>query len=572
MKQTKFDENYDGKTNNDRESKSETIQHIEKLARKLEGSNMSDKKLQEVEENIACLESFMGVSRIQVMLFTAVVIINLKKRRVSLDNLSNYFKCPGIQIMQMLPELKELQKKKWIKSDVDGNARRSMLSDISYYVVREVFDRIFFAGNIEEESNQKKDIYRVLSDLIDLVAEYDRERISHEELIEDTQEILDLNLDLPFFKQLKKQGLDDKEKYIFCLVCQRTLMGDPEVDIDRLVDLAALSSYERMPLKRSILRKKSKLISCELIKLQDGMFRANDEVMLTDFAIKTYFPNDADILIQKEGNTSNLIKLDSLKPVKLFFNDKENDSLRELKKLLTRTGYNGVVRRLKKENMRCGFTVLFHGSPGTGKTEAVNQLALKTGREVMRVDLSQTKSMWFGESEKKIQGIFTQYRQLFRFSDNPPILLFNEADGIFGARGATHNSNTSQTFNTMQNILLEEMENFEGILIATTNLTSNFDKAFERRFLYKIEFTKSDMETRRKIWRSKISKISLLTAGRLSQEFEFSGGQIENITRKFIINSVLSQVQPSHHILSAYCREEQIQKSTQKNMGFKRLN
>jgi SpoVK/Ycf46/Vps4 family AAA+-type ATPase len=218
--------------------------------------------------------------------------------------------------------------------------------------------------------------------------------------------------------------------------------------------------------------------------------------------------------------------------------------------------------------MRSGFTILFHGSPGTGKTEAVKQLAKETKREVMHVDLSKTRSKWFGESEKNIAEIFAQYRQLKRNSKLAPILLFNEADGIFGSRTINVDSSSAQISNTIQNVLLEEMENFEGIMVATTNLTRNFDKAFERRFLYKIEFSKPDAETKKQIWLSKIPDISTEIADQLAQEFDFSGGQIENVSRKLTIDTVLSDIDPSYETLVEYCNEELINKKVKRSMGF----
>ena len=213
--------------------------------------------------------------------------------------------------------------------------------------------------------------------------------------------------------------------------------------------------------------------------------------------------------------------------------------------------------------------LLLKGEPGTGKTEAVYQLARKSGRDVMKVDLSQTKSMWFGESEKKIKEIFNQYRALSDHFRRTPVLLFNEADGIFGQRRELKDNGASQTFNTMQNILLEELENFEGILIATTNLTGNFDRAFERRFLYKIGFSSPDENTRARIWRSKIREMPLKVAQDLSREFSLSGGQIENVTRKYHIDKILYGIELSYEELSGYCQAEILTKSPRRSIGFK---
>ncbi len=544
------------------------MQHIETLTGELEGCALSVEKLSTVKDDLDNLAAYLGVTDIQAILFVAILSQNFKKRHITIEHLSRFLGCTGIKVMKHLPDFKVLQKKRWIRADSDSQSKRSMLNDISFYVIREVFDRLM-NGDGELEAAVQKDIYMLLSEFMDLAVDYDKDRISYYEMIEDMKELLKENHELPFLKLLGQQGLSEEEELLFMLVCQRTLTGDPEVDLDQAVRIVTGSPHEGIRIKRSIVREKSKLITNRLLKLQDGMFRSDNEIVLPDQAINQFFTEDADLLIKKSINANNMVKADAIPDVKLFFNESERQPMDQLQKLMSKKGYNGVVKRLKEQNLRSGFTVLLHGTPGTGKTEAVYQLARRSGRDVMKVDLSQTKSMWFGESEKKIKEIFNQYRALLSYSQKTPILLFNEADGVFGARRELKDSSTSQTFNTMQNILLEELEHFEGILMATTNLTSNFDHAFERRFLYKIEFSSPEESTRSKIWRSKILGLSVKIADALSQNFHLSGGQIENVTRKFHINKILYGHDLSYESLSSYCREERLTKKVHYTVGFK---
>ena len=120
-----------------------------------------------------------------------------------------------------------------------------------------------------------------------------------------------------------------------------------------------------------------------------------------------------------------------------------------------------------------------------------------------------------------------------------PILLFNEADAIIGKRKNGAESSVDKMENSIQNIILQEMETLDGIMIATTNLEENFDSAFERRFLYKIKFDKPDAAVRQKIWQQMIPELTDNDAKQLASTFDFSGGQIENIARKHSINMVL---------------------------------
>jgi SpoVK/Ycf46/Vps4 family AAA+-type ATPase len=112
------------------------------------------------------------------------------------------------------------------------------------------------------------------------------------------------------------------------------------------------------------------------------------------------------------------------------------------------------------------------------------------------------------------------------------------------------------------------LENLKGILIATTNLTDNLDKAFERRFLYKIEFSKPDIAVRQMIWRSMIPSMPDEHAQELAKRFDFSGGQIENITRKSTVAFVLSGKEPSLDDLVMFCKEELLNKETERKIGF----
>ena len=149
-----------------------------------------------------------------------------------------------------------------------------------------------------------------------------------------------------------------------------------------------------------------------------------------------------------------------------------------------------------------------------------------------------------------------------------PILLFNEADGIFGNRYTGVNDAVNQMENTIQNIILQNMENFEGILIATTNLTQNMDKAFERRFLYKIEFNKPKAEVRQQIWMSVLPNISANDASILATRYEFSGGQIANVAKRLTIDEVLYDRKMDIEYMKRVCDEEQIKKP----MGIKKLS
>ena len=224
---------------------------------------------------------------------------------------------------------------------------------------------------------------------------------------------------------------------------------------------------------------------------------------------------------------------------------------------------------MKEAGFRCGFACLFYGAPGTGKTETVLQLARQTGRDILQVNVSQIKSMWVGESEKNIKQVFDNYRTKVRECDIAPILLFNEADAIIGIRKEGAESAVDKMENSIQNIILQEMETLEGILIATTNLEQNMDKAFERRFLYKIKFEKPTLEARMNMWREMIPVLNEEESRTLADRYDFSGGQIENIARHYSIGNILHG-EPANVIdaLSDYCDSERLNAKERHKIGF----
>ena len=101
-----------------------------------------------------------------------------------------------------------------------------------------------------------------------------------------------------------------------------------------------------------------------------------------------------------------MLSFEDIKPKQLFYNSKERKQVDELATLLEEEHYQSIRNRLRETNFRSGFACLFYGAPGTGKTETVLQIARKTGRDLIQVNVSEVKSMWVGESEKNIKGIF----------------------------------------------------------------------------------------------------------------------------------------------------------------------
>lgn len=187
--------------------------------------------------------------------------------------------------------------------------------------------------------------------------------------------------------------------------------------------------------------------------------------------------------------------------------------------------------------LKAGYRALFYGSPGTGKTLAATLLGKKNGMDVYRVDLSMIVSKYIGETEKNLARVFD-------LAENRNwILFFDEADALFGKRTSTNTSNDRHA-NQEVAYLLQRIEDFPGIVILATNLKSNIDKAFSRRFQSIVYFPMPNEELRHKLWQNILpakwlgqQANELIT---LAAETELSGGSITNVVRHCALRMIAS--------------------------------
>jgi len=382
-------------------------------------------------------------------------------------------------------------------------------------------------------------------------------------------EIEQANPQLQFISNVSKLIPETDDRIQFYMVCQKCIKGET-LDLVHYLDVRyrARTCNEKMKLFKS---GNHILLKTNLVELNEesGFFGDWTYLKCTSKGKDLFFEEDAQIY-QEEEDTKDLLISSDIQEKHLFFSSELSGQLSMVQESLQDESYQRLKERLQTKALPKGIAVLMYGLPGTGKIESVLQIARATGRNIMKVDISATKSAWFGESEKIIKKVFTDYRYLCEKSSLTPILLFNEADAIFSKRKDVGSGNLSQTENAIQNILLEEIEKLEGILIATTNLADNLDAAFERRFLFKIRFDKPTLEAKQNIWMDKIPVLLLHQAKELARNYEFSGGEIENIVRKAMMREVIAGESPTIAVLHEYCREEKIAKNDHHpRVGFK---
>ncbi len=339
------------------------------------------------------------------------------------------------------------------------------------------------------------------------------------------------------------------------------------VTIEDLYDGSARYSVAGQMLDESdILFKKGLLEFVKKGNLSDA------SITLTNKAKKLMFGDKA-FLFEDALDEKLLIKSDSIKAKKLFYSEQNQKEIDRLKNALKDETLNKIQERLGEQGLPTGVAVLLYGAPGTGKTESVLQIARETGRHVVHVDISEAKSAWFGESEKRVKKIFTSYKNVCetcqKKGEKIPILLFNEADAIISKRKNDTSGNVAQTENAIQNIILEELENLKGIFVATTNLAGNMDGAFERRFLFKVKFENPSIESKTCIWKDKLSWLDESQAKAFAADYDFSGGQIDNIVRKIAMNEVISGERPAMAEIHEMCKGEKIEaENSGRKIGF----
>lgn len=197
-----------------------------------------------------------------------------------------------------------------------------------------------------------------------------------------------------------------------------------------------------------------------------------------------------------------------------------------------------------------GISVLLSGGPGTGKTELARQAARISGRDLLMFNVAEQRDKYFGESEKRIKEVFDYYDELVYSNCRAPILFFNEADSVFQTRTSS-GSSSSNTENTIQTILLNELERFEGILICTTNRPDSFDAAFTRRFDLRIIIHPPTAPVRLQLLKEFCKKISIDRLTTLAEQYTFTAAELESFFKFYCMQTLIHKPAPGEDIASA---------------------
>ena len=537
------------------------LQAVEKIVELAKDSQLSKDFFRKAGKYIKYLSEALDLTKEQSVMMS-LFIDNSEDSSISISDFGTFLGCRTTRIIRFMNDIDVLEKRGLIICCRDRRGR-------SYRVPMKVIEAFQHNELYKPDDLSGLSCAELFAELEDIFDMRKNDELTEKGVCEKIRELFTNNPNLIFVEKLKSFNFDVEDELLLILFSHLFVNNSDDNigyhDLDFLFDKRRWNR-----IKSSLNAGEHILLSAKMIEYNnDDGFVNRESFRMTMEAKRTLFEELNLSSLNTNQKKAGLLKADDIAIKKLYYDEDVRKQVFELTQLLNDDHYQEIRNRLKESGFRCGFTCLFYGMPGTGKTETVLQLAKETGRDIMQVNISEIKSMWVGESEKNIKALFDNYRNKVKECKLTPILLFNEADAIIGKRQEGAERAVDKMENSIQNIILQEMETLDGILIATTNLAQNMDKAFERRFLYKIKFTKPTIEARMSIWREMIPTLSEADTHALAVKYDFSGGQIENIARHYAIDNILHGSSSNVlETLSIHCDNERLEKKEQRKIGF----
>ncbi|EED2409795.1 ATP-binding protein, partial [Campylobacter coli] len=371
---------------------------------------------------------------------------------------------------------------KHIKERLKKSKFYNILADIFKEYSLEYKEQIIFLALLKEEYtlSNENSVSREMNSLLSLVSENDLEKHKNKSLLQENAPLLNL---IEYDEYLNAFGDISKSFFITDEILQRIINFEP---------------------------KQNKKIKIENVLKEQDIF----ELIESSIDIN-------DIIMPQ--NTKELL---------------ENILKQQDKKVLERLNSWGI-----KSNKNIEAKIIFYGPAGTGKTMSALAMAKSMKKTVLSFDCSKILSKWVGESEQNVRKIFDTYKNIVQTCKQSPILLLNEADQFLSTR-VESSSGSDKMHNQMQNIFLEQIERFNGVIIATTNFLESLDSAFSRRFDYKIEFKKPDFKDRLKMWEKFLPRKASFEKAfdvNLLANYELSGAQILMVVKNTALKVAVTE-------------------------------
>lgn len=340
------------------------------------------------------------------------------------------------------------------------------------------------------------------------------------------------NIKIPLEVLKEKESLNKEEELTIIYLLHNSFTSYLDEERGVVLTVISKSPYD-YGINKKLFEPKSRLIKNGLIVMGKPSKHGNTGIAISDNLKEELIDEKIDLEAHPEGYglleiSEPTISLDEviLRPsAQELIETAVNKFSKNTSQTLRKWGIKDNITSYKNQTL----TMILYGESGTGKTIAANGIAYELGRKIVTLDCSNILGKWVGDSEKNTRQLFDQYYEISKTCKNPPVMLLNEADQFLHNRISATRS-TDHMYNQMQNIFLEQLEKFDGILIATTNLLSNIDSAFSRRFHYKIEIKRPGPDERYRLWQAHIPNKAPLASDidlkHLVENYDLSGGQI----------------------------------------------
>ena len=545
------------------------LETIYKVSSELYESELKPEITESIKTESLLLANFLDISEQQAWFFAIIYVQQSMGFSCDLSDIMSELSIKTSKFVKYRSDLVTLIDKKIIKSELARRSRRKTpTANFKYMLINDnILEAILQNIPISEAYKlDQLDIYEFCISVSDMIEERSRDLITTDQLLGEVSSLEIHNSHIEVIDKLMEMEISLNDRTLLYEMCDDLVRGG-DTALERTIRDMYDSQRQKLKRIKEMTQNTSRLLETNLITVNKANFVTDISISLTTSAIELLLGQDAELFIRKQ-TLKDVITAESVASKQLYFEEKLQKQIGFFQESLSEDKFTAMQERLQEMAMPKGVAAVFYGAPGTGKTESVYQIAKATGRDILHVDISQTKSMWFGESEKRIKAVFSDYARLCRKSKLKPILLFNEADAVLGKRKDNEVSNTAQTENAIQNIILEQMEKNEGIIVATTNLVDNLDAAFERRFLFKLKFELPTTEAKMQIWKSKLNWLTDEQATSMAESFMFSGGEIDNIARKAIINEVITGLPATIDELNNYCESERLISRNIPKVGF----
>ena len=536
-----------------------TIEYLKLLFVKSRSSKLEFELGKDVDNAFKYLSGLFNLSHIQCALLSIVFNFTIDEdlERVKTDRLLSFLGLDLEVFYDIKGDIEVLINRGFIKQKKED--RSNNLFNSSFVVNQKLLDMLFrneeiqfgvLFGNGYSFIQFCGQQYRVCN----------RKLLSHlsrEEVLNEISEQENKNENLTQIQTMKSLGLQVKDRLFMYYIIHRYKDGNENAVSAYTIGFDVLGPAKVLSFIHKLKNKNTQMQVQGLVELV-----GDNELQLTDKA-KELLLNDAANTVEESqsevSTTHYFIKHDSISERRLYFNSVLQRELNILQTLLQKDNFDEYQNELKKRGNTGGVSILIYGPSGTGKSSIVDQLAKQTKRNIFQVDLSQSRSKWYGDSEKMLKNIFVEYKTLVaKPGGEAPILLFNECDALLGKRNTDIEDRHDFTEATMTNVLLEMFEKNTGIIIGITNLEQNLDPAFLRRFTMKYYIGNPDKRAVKSILKNKIDFLEDREVERIANQFQLSGGEIENISTKCIINRIITKSNPTVSEVLDMCEEEKI--------------